>query len=331
MVNVFGTSTRTGGQGPPGPPGPPGDGGIKDFIGWFPDLAIDQIRRNSNSLTLLIETIPPARDSDVEATVDKTVSKWKAFNDRDKIILTPVNNERGTKFKKVYPPPHKRYGLTFDKKEENMYGLNNKFFLSVKYGKVLLTMTFLVGVFDDYNDDTEEFIVSDYRYSQQAKSADAFRGVSVISKPDEKFDLLLHGARNDDGSKNCLKIGDSLENDLFYTLQVFWDGEGMNGFYLLYRDGRPLIDRKTFQFDDSLPEYPVAAFYLGGFNASTNEKEEKVVKSKCFTGVLSNLEILRTDQSSIPTDLLRLIVLYQTIINEEDVVDTPAIKRKKVT
>ena len=311
MVNVFGTSTRTGGQGPPGPPGPPGDGGIKDFIHWFPDLAIDQIRRNSNSLTLLIETIPPARDSDVEATVDKTVSKWKAFND---------------------PPPHKRYGLTFDKKEENMYGLNNNFFLSVKYKKVLLTMTFLVGVFDDYNDDTEEFIVSDYRYSQQAKSADAFRGVSVISKPDEKFDLLLHGARNDDGSKNCLKIGDSLENDLFYTLQVFWDGEGMNGFYLLYRDGRPLIDRKTFQFDDSLPEYPVAAFYLGGFNASTNEKEEKVVKSKCFTGVLSNLEILRTDdQSSIPTDLLRLIVLYQTIINEEDVVDTPAIKRKKVT
>ena len=158
MVNVFGTSTRTGGQGPPGPPGPPGDGGIKDFIGWFPDLAIDQIRRNSNSLTLLIETIPPARDSDVEATVDKTVSKWKAFNDRDKIILTPVNNERGTKFKKVYPPPHKRYGLTFDKKEENMYGLNNNFFLSVKYKKVLLTMTFLVGVFDDYNDDTEEFI-----------------------------------------------------------------------------------------------------------------------------------------------------------------------------
>ena len=62
-----------------------------------------------------------------------------------------------------------------------------------------------------------------------------------------------------------------------------------------------------------------------------SEKEEKVVKSKCFTGVLSNLEILRTDQSSIPTDLLRLIVLYQTIINEEDVVDTPAIKRKKVT
>ena len=210
-----------------------------------------------------------------------------------------------------------------------MYGLNNKFFLSVKYGKVLLTMTFLVGVFDDYNDDPEEFIVSDYRYSEQTKSADAFRGVSVISKPDEKFDLLLHGARNKDGSKNCLKIGDSLEKDLFYTLQVFWDGEGMKGFYLLYRDGHPLIDRKTFQFD-SLPSDPIAAFYLGGFNASTNEKEAKVVKSKCFTGVLSNLEILQTNQSSIPTDLLRFIVLSQTIINEEDV-DPPAIKRKKDT
>ena len=98
MVTVFGTSTRTGGQGPPGPPGPPG--GIKDFIGWFPDLAIDQIRRKSNSLTLLIETIPPARDSDVEVSVNKTVSKWKAFNDRDKIILTPVNNERAPSSKR---------------------------------------------------------------------------------------------------------------------------------------------------------------------------------------------------------------------------------------
>ena len=73
MVNIFGTSDCKGGQ---GPPGPPGDGGIKDFISWFPDLTLEQIRRKVNSLTLLIEKIPPARDSDVEFSVGKKVSKW---------------------------------------------------------------------------------------------------------------------------------------------------------------------------------------------------------------------------------------------------------------
>ena len=283
-------------------------------------------------MTLLIEKIPPARDSDVEFSVGKKVIKWKSFNDRYKAILTPVNDEMGVELKNVFPPPVKRYGLVFDKKKENMYYAKDcpTTYLTTKSANVLLTMTFLVGVYDDHTNDTEEFIVSDYHWSIFDKSSDAFRGVSVISVGNENFDLFLNGARDVDGGKNCLKIGENLEKDYFYTLQVFWGwhmGLDMNSFHVLYRDGQPLMDRKTFQYN-SLPLVVTPALYLGGFNASTKD-EEKVIKSKCFTGILSNLEILWTDQSSIPDDLLSFIVDTQTIMNEEHV-SPPASKRKKI-
>ena len=104
-------------------------------------------------------------------------------------------------------------------------------------------------------------------------------------------------------------------------------GLDMNSFHVLYRDGQPLMDRKTFQYN-SLPSVVTPALYLGGFNASTKD-EEKVIKSKCFTGILSNLEILWTDQSSIPDDILSFIVDTQTIMNEEHI-NPPASKRKKI-
>ena len=104
-------------------------------------------------------------------------------------------------------------------------------------------------------------------------------------------------------------------------------GLDMNSFYVLYRDGQRLMDRKTFQYN-SLPSTVSTAFYLGGFNAAT-KNEEKVIKSKCFTGILSNLEILWTGKSSIPEDILSFIVETQTIVNEEHI-NPPASKRKKV-
>ena len=60
MVNIFGDST--GKVGPVGPPGPAGiGGGLKEVIRWFPQMILEQTRKKLNVLTLLIETVPPAK------------------------------------------------------------------------------------------------------------------------------------------------------------------------------------------------------------------------------------------------------------------------------
>ena len=65
MVNIFGDST--GKAGPAGPPGPAGfGGGLKEVIQWFPEMILEQKRKKLNVLTLLIETVPPAKNADVE-------------------------------------------------------------------------------------------------------------------------------------------------------------------------------------------------------------------------------------------------------------------------
>ena len=98
MVNIFGDRGKKAGE--RGPPGPAGvGGGIKDVIRWFPDMVCEQIRKKLNVLTFLIETVPPVKDSDVELSADKAVTKWKSFNDREHIILTPVNQEKGSELK----------------------------------------------------------------------------------------------------------------------------------------------------------------------------------------------------------------------------------------
>lgn len=125
MVNIFGSSTEKVGE--RGPSGAAGVGGIKDLILWFPDMMCEQIRKKLNVLTFLIETIPPAKDPDVEFSANKIVAKWKAFNDRKHIILIPANHGKGGKLKTLSLPLDtlKRYGLVFDKKEENMYYIEN--------------------------------------------------------------------------------------------------------------------------------------------------------------------------------------------------------------
>ena len=348
MVNIFGISGEHGPAGPSGPPGTDGVGGIKDLILWFPDMICEQIRKKLNVLTLLIETIPPAKDPDVDfSSSDKRVIKWKSSGKRKNMILTPVNQEKGSILKTINPfPGQKRYGLVFNKKEQNMYHIENAryMYLSMNRVNVLLTLTFLVGVYNDNNDDSEEFIVSDYCWANKDKKPDLFRGVSVISKPGEKFDLYLHGARAENGGESRLKIGENIKKNLFYTLQVYWDGKEMKGFCILYKDGKPLIDKTSFQHNN-LPDSITPAFYLGGFNAST-VADGKVVKSKCFTGILSNLEIIDTPHPSIPTELLKFIVQKQTVWSQftikrekimeiandkEEQNEPPSLKRKKVT
>ena len=205
-------------------------------------------------------------------------------------------------------------------------------FLMLRSYKVLLTMTFLAGVYDSDNDDAEEFIANDHDPKSQS-----MRGVSIKPKANEKFDLYLHGARGKDGEKNRLKIGENIKMNFFYTLQVYWGGRNLNGFYQFYKDGKVLMDKTYFQFTDLPDERFDPTFYLGGFNASTNER---VVKSKLFTGIISNVEILKIhpEKPPIPEDLLRFIVQKQIIKNVnpwnhdwiKEVSEPPASKRRKV-
>ena len=149
------------------------------------------------------------------------------------------------------------------------------------------------------------------------------RGVSIISKSNKKFDLYLHGAVGDD-TKNRMKIGADLEQDAFYTLQVCWKEPEINtGYYSLYKYKQLLFDRVSFKHNTTTPEVIVPAFYLGGFNAAKDWSS--FIKSKCFTGMISNIEVIQT-QNSFSNDLLQLIIDKQSVFdpwyelknNEED-------------
>ena len=221
MVNIFGTSTRK--VGPAGPPGPAGSGGLKKIIQCFPHMILDQIRRKLNDLTLLIETLPPKKDADVELSLQKTVNSWKLFNNKD-WVLKPVDEGGVLKQVTLEMDPLKRYGLVFNKSKGIMYHMDNTSMFLTAQVNVLLTMTFLVGLKDndDENDDVndkegeEEFIISDYRWTNFNKSSEKFRGVSIISKHDEKFDLYLHGVPGEDGTQRW-KFGKDLKVLLHYT------------------------------------------------------------------------------------------------------------------
>ena len=71
MVNIFGQSTEKVGE--HGEAGPPGSNNLKELINWFPDLAIEQINKNVNFSTFLVETLPPNEDWDVKQSDDKRV------------------------------------------------------------------------------------------------------------------------------------------------------------------------------------------------------------------------------------------------------------------
>ena len=319
MVSIFGTSECV--EGGQGPPGPPGTRGIKDLISWFPTMMLKQVRKNLNFITFLIESIDPESEPDVELSGKKTVTKWKAFNNRENAFFSPVNKGIGGKLKLVsgLGTQEKRYGLVFDKKEENMY--RTKFMdgfrplLNEPYDKVLLTMTFLVGADRDVVNDTEEFIVHEH----DRRNVDGnFRGVSVMTKDDEKFDLYLYGARGENAEGKRLKIGEDIKMNLFYTLQVYWDGKNLTGFYHLFKDRKVLLDKTYFQCTEMPGAVNAPSLLLGGYNASTNPADKKVLKSKLFTGIISNLEILKIYQnqpSSLPEELVKFIEQMQYVKN----------------
>ena len=316
---------------------------LEGVIKWFPNLAKNEIRKDVNTLTLLVETLPPKTDSDVELTRDNRVATWKSFNDfRGKKMIMKIVDKKteGSNLKLLTDrlDPIKRYGLQFEGyTERNMYKLfsNHSLSLRDRGRNVVLTLTFLVGElqrteteFSQGESLTEEFIVNDYGWTMKEPNPSKCRGISVERKAGgKKFDLFLHGAISSEGINNFpavhrIKIASTLNTSWFYTLQVKWPrtitssrddkNQSPKGFYKLFESGKVFINGS---FHSSLvDEAERPAFYIGGLNTGAGEK---LVKSNCFLGILTNLEIMRTIYDSIPKALLNFIASRQMLINDD--------------
>ena len=129
-----------------------------------------------------------------------------------------------------------------------------------------------------------------------------------------------------------------LKNHTF-TLKVKWGAEikqpdgtvhVLPSFYAVY-DNDKCLTKQSFQ-NTLIAEEIHPAFYLGGFVYSTKntinepsssllpqiiqkKSDSRVVKSKCFTGVVCNLEILKTSVKNIPSELFDFIVKRQKMKN----------------
>ena len=162
------------------------------------------------------------------------------------------------------------------------------------------------------------------------------------------FDLYLHGAVSEEtvGKENRLLMARNLEKSQFYTLQVKWGAEIVQvdksvrilpSFYAIHHNDKCSIKqsfKNTLISDEIRP-----AFYLGGFVSRTRvvssvlqqqqqqridlpriirrKSEFKYVKSKCFTGLVCNLEILKTRTKNVPPELLDFIVKRQSVRNRQ--------------
>ena len=331
MVDVFGQGLKRGPPGPPGEEGPPGkkgdkgdpgQNGLNELFNWFPQMLMEQIHRNVNFLTFLVEKIS-GKDADVEVDSHNKVVKWKSLNQlkNKEVSLIPVSAS-GAYLKEIpFQPDHQRYGLKFDCNDQNMYRLSN-FSLSVlscMSANTIITLTFLVGEADESktinNLEKNKFLIHDHNNDLPY----TFRGISVINNGEKSFDLCLHGAFSE--QKDKLKIAEKLKMSCFYTLQVKWgaqieDSDGtmriLSSFYRIYEDKKLVIDNVFHQRSDDSPK--VAVLYIGGFN---NDKDSTVNKSNFFTGILSNIEILLTSEELIPKELLHFIATKQCIINND--------------
>ena len=160
----------------------------------------------------------------------------------------------------------------------------------------------------------------------------------------EGLDARGDGGGSGGNKKNRLLIAKNLKKSHWYTLQVKWGAEikqrdgsvlVLPSFYALYDYDRCLT-RQSFKNTLIAEEiYPV--FYLGGFVYGTKntinvpsssssssvlpriiqkKSNSRMVKSKCFTGVVCNLEILKSSVKNIPSELLDFIVKRQKMKNQ---------------
>ena len=320
-VDIFGNSNIIGKR---GPPGLSGSSNLKELIKWFPELALEQIRKNVNFSTFLVETLPPEQDWDVELNSDKRVTAWRSFNhSRDgKVTLTPIGTS--VVLKKLLPPLNidQRYGLKFE--GQGAYYTSQKLFLRNFINTVVLTITFSVGGGAGAAaaaGAAEQFILNDYH--PEEKTEENFRGISIVVNEEEEeegktFDLYLHGTV----AHRRLKIGTALKTSWFYTVQVKWgaqieqpaDGSVrfLDSSYAIYVNVNgevKCVAENAFR-TPRVSEEQILAFSIGG---------KKTIRSADgrFTGIVSNVEILQTGHETIPEELLNFVVRKQLLINND--------------
>lgn len=244
-------------------------------------MALHQIRTHSNALTYKIENISPSDDYDVLLTKDKKfVIKWRSCNDIENVLIPVTVNTHPGKLQKLTPPMAKKafYGLTFDS-----------------------------------------------YWSKNETSNNKIRGLSVILKNKDFFELYLHGGVSEKNPQNTkLQIGEKLDMNQFYTLQVFWKGKRItnqfggqnlsNSFYSLYKD-RNCLENHILFHETETRSISRSVFYVGGLNNSKVEDPKSVVKTNLFTGLIANLEVMKTDKTSLPQELADFIAKQQFIVN----------------
>ena len=315
----------------------PGDVTLKEMVKWFPQLTIEQTRKHVNSATFLVGTLSPTSVADVQVDDDNRVTRWRAFNDLRTLSLSPVDRgTRGSELKSLsaerdFP---KRYGLAFDASEKNMYAIaeSSGLILRDRSANVVVTTTFLVGELPEGgrramrgnrggdDEGKEQFIFNDYRYSTRQKTSHHMRALSIETVDEDAFDLYLYGtSRRDTRRSRRVKIAKGLKTSWFYTVQIKWSAEGPDGssvgesFYVV-RANDEVVAKNSFRSpplkDDARP-----VLYLGGLNAA--QTDDGTVKSKCFGGVVSNVEILKTTHPHVPDALLRFVADNQIITNDE--------------
>ena len=322
-IGSAGVKGDVGSQGPKGDVGPQGPSGFGGVIKWFPKMALEQILKNLKFCSFLIENITET-GGDVTFDKDKRVNKWKSFNifqngERVEFVpinkgctLIPISNEADSRT---------RYGLKFESDQQNMYKIVNadNIYLRDKIHNVVLTVTFLVGDVPSKNTGGEQFLISDYRWSPLHHTPlHNLRGLSIDNIDDKHFDLFLYG-----GTKKRLKIGSALKTSWYYTVQIKWGKESLTdaeitispGFYSIFENDKYVIEQKLFH-GEAVIDLVTPAFYIGVFN-KTSTHSEIVQESKCFTGILSNLEIIKTSHPTIPKELLNFIVMSQNIYNDD--------------
>ena len=116
-----------------------------------------------------------------------------------------------------------------------------------------------------------------------------------------------------------MKIARGLKTSWFYTVQIKWSAEGPDGssvgesFYVV-RANDEVVAKNSFR-SPPLKDVARPALYLRGLNAA--QTDDGTVKSKCFGGVVSNVEILKTTHPHVPDALLRFVADNQIITNDE--------------
>ena len=346
VVNIFGENTSS--KGKDGKPGPPGHAAVlKEVIQWFPEFVLEELRSRMNALTFKINILNTDVDTgkdkwDVELSIDgKYINKWRCYNNARKIILKPISNA-GCIQKLSSENEHKFYGLVFEKTRKVMYLIDEceDDYLSVKTNDILLTMTFCVGqshlsetskkTMEDQSSDDEQYIISDYKFLDYAPKQHGSRGVYIKIVDVKHFDLYLQGGKVDKSDvKDILKINKNpLEKGCFYTIQVFWKNELLVPFgtesshVSLFHNEECVVDRLNF-FNSTIEEWTSQELYLGGYNNAMSSSliikqnnDNDVVPSKLFTGIISQLEILKPyNNSRIPRELSAFIAQNQIIYN----------------